>query len=283
MTPEARDAAARMLEAWAVKPTEERHWSREVSERVAFLQQVLRKAGRCRLVLGVSGGVDSLVAGKLCQLAVDGMKEEAPDAEFIAVRLPYGAQLDEDDAQAALAFIAPDRVWTVNIRPSVDALHTAVVGGRQDINHAKADFERGNVKARIRMTVQYEIAALHDGLVVGTDHNAEAITGFYTKWGDGACDLLPLRGLNKRQVRLLAEELGASHELAYKPATADLEDLRPLRSDEEALGIPYQAIDDFLERRPIDDAYLESLVRQYVGTEHKRVDPPAAQGNETCD
>lgn len=283
MTPEVRATAARMLEAWAVKPSKERDWPREVSERVAFLQQVLRDAGRCRLVLGISGGVDSLVAGKLCQLAIDGLKEEAPDAQFIAVRLPYGAQLDEDDAQAALAFIAPDRVRTVNIRPSVDALHTAVIGRQEDIHPARADFERGNVKARIRMAVQYEIAALHDGLVVGTDHNAEAITGFYTKWGDGACDLLPLRGLNKRQVRLLAEELGASHELAYKPATADLEDLRPLRSDEEALGIPYQVIDDFLEKSPIDDAYLETLVRQYERTSHKRSDPPAATGDWICD
>ena len=70
------------------------------------------------------------------------------------------------------------------------------------LSEAQIDFARGNVKARMRMIAQYEIAGLTGGLVLGTDHSAENITGFYTKHGDGACDLAPLFGLNKRQVRL---------------------------------------------------------------------------------
>ncbi|MFC4259044.1 ammonia-dependent NAD(+) synthetase [Marinobacter lacisalsi] len=275
-------AADDMLREWAVQPTEGRDWDAEITSRVRFLQQTLISAGRNRLVLGISGGVDSLVAGKLCQLAIDGLKTRDPGAAFIAVRLPYGVQADEGDAQASIAFIGPDRTDLVDIEPAVNAIHTAVMGAASS-NHdlpdeARLDFERGNVKARVRMTVQYEIAALNNGLVVGTDHNAEGITGFYTKWGDGACDLLPLRGLNKRQVRLLGKALGAGPELHEKPATADLEDLRPLRSDEEALGVTYDVIDDFLEGKAIADADLRRIKAQYLKTQHKRSDPPAAMG-----
>lgn len=271
-----------MLREWGVQPTEDRDWDAEIAKRVQFLQQTLASAGRNRLVLGISGGVDSLVAGKLCQLAIDELKTRDPDAAFIAVRLPYGVQADEGDAQASIAFIGPDRTDVVDIQPAVNAIHTAVMGAASsnyDLpDEARLDFERGNVKARVRMTVQYEIAALNNGLVVGTDHNAEGITGFYTKWGDGACDLLPLRGLNKRQVRLLGKTLGAGPELYEKPATADLEDLRPLRSDEEALGVSYDVIDDFLEGKTVADTDLRRIEAQYLKTQHKRTDPPAAMG-----
>jgi NAD+ synthase len=267
-----------MLDHWGVTPIAERDWPQEIDLRIRFLQEVLLGAGRSRLVLGISGGVDSTAAGKLCQLAIEGLRPRLPHAAFIAVRLPYGVQLDEADAQKALEFIAPDQVHTVDIQPGVDALHAAVMAMHPHMSPERADFERGNVKVRIRMTVQYEIAALNDGLVVGTDHNAEAVTGFFTKWGDGACDLLPLRGLNKRQVRRLSVALGSGLALAQKSATADLEDLRPQRLDEDALGIPYDAIDRFLEGETIAPAHLEELARQYERTAHKRCDPPAAEG-----
>lgn len=269
-----------ILAEWAVQPTEERNWDIEIAKRVSFLQNTLRNSGRSRFVLGISGGVDSFVAGRLCQLAVEGLRADGESAAFIAVRLPYGTQADEDDAKVSLSFIRPCRIDTVDIKPSVDALHTAVLSESSIVppSEAKQDFERGNVKARIRMTVQYEIAALNNGLVVGTDHNAEAVTGFYTKFGDGACDLLPLRGLNKRQVRLLARALGAPESIYQKPATADLESLRPQLLDEEALGISYEALDDFLEGKPVSEGVVEKIKAQYLKTQHKRLDQPAAMG-----
>jgi len=268
--------AGRMLQVWGVKPTEVRDWDKEVSYRVSFLKETLLNAGRSALVLGISGGVDSLVAGKLCQLAAESLRSDGHEARFIAMRLPYGRQLDEDDAQKALSFIDPDQVVTVNIQASVDAMEAVVTQECPATDHRMADFERGNVKARMRMVAQYQVSALNNGLVVGTDHNAEAVTGFFTKWGDGACDVLPLRGLNKRQVRLLAVALGASDELAYKPATADLEDLRPQLHDEAALGISYDIIDDFLEGKggPSDD--ISDLVDIYEKTQHKRCPQPEA-------
>jgi NAD+ synthase len=275
-----------ILKDWAVQPTIERNWDVEIAKRVRFLQETLQNSNRKSLVLGISGGVDSFVAGRLSQLAVEGLRGAGVKASFIALRLPYGTQLDEDAAQKSLVLIRPDITNTVDIKPAVDALHGSVINalnvliphGEEVATEAKIDFERGNVKARVRMTVQYEIAALNDGLVVGTDHNAEAVTGFYTKWGDGACDLLPLRGLNKRQVRLLARAMGAGPEIFNKPATADLESLRPQLSDEDALGIPYDVLDDFLEGKQVSDVYLMRIKDQYLKTQHKRLDQPVAMG-----
>jgi len=271
---------ADILNEWAVQPTEERNWPAEIAKRVRFLQNTLLDANRKSLVLGISGGVDSFVAGRLCQLAVEGLRAGGRDASFIAIRLPYGTQADEADAQASLDFIRPDRTDAVDIKAAVDALHSAVINAAGDNapSESRQDFERGNVKARVRMTVQYEIAALNEGLVVGTDHNAEGVTGFYTKFGDGACDLLPLRGLNKRQVRLLARALGAAPNISNKPATADLETLRPQLSDEEALGIPYDTLDDFLEGKPVSEDMIEKITAQYLKTQHKRLDQPAVMG-----
>jgi len=139
-----------------------------------------------------------------------------------------------------------------------------------DQTSAKQDFVKGNVKARMRMIAQYEIAGLLEGLVLGTDHSAENVTGFYTKYGDGACDMVPLFGLNKRQVRQLAAELGAPEQIITKIPTADLESLAPSKPDEEALGLSYDQIDDFLEGKKIDPVAEHRLIHIFLTTAHKR-------------
>lgn len=270
--------AQQILSELAVQPTEGIDWPAEIRKRVEFLQETLVGAGRFSLVLGISGGVDSLVAGRLCSLAIEELQAKDGRYHFVAVRLPYGTQQDELEARDAVVFVKSDMLLTVDIRPGVAGLHTTVVEQMPWVDEAQADFERGNLKARLRMAAQYEIAALRNGLVVGTDHNAEAVTGFYTKHGDGACDLMPLRGLNKRQVREMARQLGASPAQADKPATADLEDLRPQRGDEEALGLSYEVIDDFLEGKPVAREDLKRLVAQYERTRHKRDETPAVTG-----
>lgn len=182
-------------------------------------------------------------------------------------------QKDEDEAQLALSFIQPSHAVTVNIKAAADALHQSTLAGITGLalpNDAMTDFAKGNVKARCRMLAQYHIAALQGGLVLGTDHSAENITGFYTKWGDGACDLAPLFGLSKRQVRALARKLGAPALLVEKTPTADLECLAPQKADEAALGLSYQQIDDFLEGQPVEPTVAERLVQIYQKTQHKR-------------
>jgi NAD+ synthase len=249
----------------------------EIQRRVTFIKAKLTEAHCQTVVLGISGGVDSSLAGRLCQLAVDGLNQEkgSSDYQFIAVRLPYHVQKDEAEAQLACQFIQPSKLVTVNVHDGVVGVHNQALAGLAlaglaATDPAKADFVKGNVKARMRMIVQYEIAGLLGGLVVGTDHSAENITGFYTKWGDGACDLAPLFGLNKRQVRQLAAFLGAPEVLVKKAPTADLEEDNPQLEDEVALGLSYDEIDDFLEGKEVSQAVEDKLVSIYKRTQHKR-------------
>ncbi|MCX5192758.1 ammonia-dependent NAD(+) synthetase [Streptomyces sp. NBC_00249] len=249
---------------------------REIERRVAFLTERLTSTGLRSLVLGISGGVDSTTAGRLCQLAVERAREAGHEATFYAMRLPYGVQADEKDAQLALSFINADQVLTVDVKPASDAaLEASVAGGVafRDAHHQ--DFVQGNIKARQRMIAQYAVAGAHDGLVVGTDHAAEAVSGFFTKFGDGAADLVPLTGLTKRRVRAVADALGAPAELVWKVPTADLETLDPGKADEDALGVTYDDIDDFLEGKPVDGRAFEIIARRYRLTEHKRQLPIA--------
>ncbi|MEU7279341.1 ammonia-dependent NAD(+) synthetase [Streptomyces sp. NPDC045431] len=248
----------------------------EIERRVAFLADRLTSTGLRSLVLGISGGVDSTTAGRLCQLAVERVRATGQDATFYAMRLPYGVQADEQDAQVALDFIRADRVLTVDVKPASDAaLEASLAGGTvfRDAHHQ--DFVHGNIKARQRMIAQYAVAGAHDGLVVGTDHAAEAVSGFFTKFGDGAADVVPLTGLTKRRVRAIADALGAPASLVWKTPTADLETLSPGKPDEEALGVTYDDIDDFLEGKPVSEDAFAAIVRRYELTEHKRQLPIA--------
>ncbi|EKO3410350.1 ammonia-dependent NAD(+) synthetase [Vibrio fluvialis] len=249
----------------------------EIERRVGFIKRKLTESGCKALVLGISGGIDSTTCGRLAQLAVDALNQEhATDQyKFVAVRLPYGEQKDEDEAQLALSFIKPTYSVSVNIKAGVDGLHAAshdaLAGtGLIPSEEAKVDFVKGNVKARARMVAQYEIAGYVGGLVLGTDHSAENITGFYTKFGDGACDMAPLFGLSKRQVRQVAAALGAPDLLVHKTPTADLEELAPQKADEDALNLTYEQIDDFLEGKPVEQFVIDRLVGIYKATQHKR-------------
>lgn len=252
----------------------------EVQRRIAFIKAHLLNSGLKCLVLGISGGIDSCTLGKLAQLAIDELNnEQASDYCFIAVRLPYNVQADEHDAQMSIDFIQPSHSVAVNVQPGADAIDQQTSRALDTLgllpqSDSKRDFIKGNVKARTRMIIQYEIAGMLDGLVLGTDHSAENITGFYTKYGDGACDLAPLFGLNKRQVRQIASYLGTPEHLVYKAPTADLESLAPQKTDEQALGLTYEQIDDFLEGKVVAPEVSEKLVSIFVRTQHKRLPIP---------
>lgn len=239
----------------------------EIRRRVQFLKDYLIRTGAAGLVLGISGGQDSSLAGRLCQLAIDELAADGRPMTFIAVRLPYAVQRDEDDAQLALDFIAPQSSFVFNIERAVLGFEAEY---SQSAHKPMSDFTKGNVKARSRMIAQYALAGQNNLLVVGTDHAAEAVTGFFTKYGDGGTDILPLTGLTKRQGRALLVELGAPERLYLKSPTADLLDNDPGQTDETNLGLYYQQIDDYLEGNDVDEAIAEAIETRYRGTEHKR-------------
>ena len=242
----------------------------QIEARVQFLVDYLTSTGAAGLVLGISGGQDSTLAGRLCQLAVERIVAAGGTAQLIGVRLPYAVQADEQDARLALQFIQPTRTVDFNVK-------RAVVGFQDEFLDALGeritDFTKGNTKARARMIAQYAIAGQHSALVVGTDHAAEAVTGFFTKFGDGGADILPLTGLSKRQGRALLEHLAAPARLYEKLPTADLLDDTPGQTDEANLGLTYNDIDDFLEGKDVPDAVAEIIEARYLATRHKREAP----------
>ena len=241
----------------------------EIRKSIDFMKAYAKKHSFIRgFVLGISGGQDSTLTGKLAQMAVDELNEEAGEKKyaFIAVRLPYGVQADEKDCQDALDFIGPDKIYKVNIKDAVDASERALA----DAGIELSDFAKGNEKARERMKVQYSIAAMHNAVVLGTDHAAEAITGFFTKFGDGGADLMPLFRLNKRQGKQMLAHLNCPEHLYLKVPTADLEEDRPSLPDEVALGLTYEQIDDYLEGKDIPEEAQKVLEGHYLRSEHKR-------------
>lgn len=241
----------------------------EIRKSVDFLKAYLTKYALLKtLILGISGGQDSTLAGKLSQMAITELRTETGDQayQFVAVRLPYGKQADESDAMDAISFIQADRVFRVDVQPAVDAGVAAVEANDLVVS----DFNKGNIKARERMVAQYTIAGELHGAVVGTDHAAEAVTGFYTKYGDGGTDIDPLYRLDKRQGKAMLKALGAPKHLYQKTPTADLEDKRPALPDEVALGVTYEDIDNYLEGQTIDAAAAEKIESWYQRTAHKR-------------
>ena len=256
----------RIIDALSTKATIDP--AEEVASRVKFLRDYLMSTPAKGFVLGISGGQDSCLAGRLCQMVVEQLREQTGrEYLFIALRLPYGVQQDEEDAQRALRFITPDRTYTVNIQPAVDG---AVAAFEEATGLTMSDFNKGNQKAQERMTVHYRFGQQFDVLVVGTDHAAEAVTGFFTKFGDGGADLTPLTGLSKRQGRALLAYLGADERIYTKPPTADLLDAKPGQLDEDELRISYDAIDDYLEGRTIPPEAAQRIEQRYQITEHKR-------------
>jgi len=259
-----------IIQALHVKPQIDT--AQEVRTSVDFLKSYLLAHPFIKsLVLGISGGQDSTLTGKLCQTAISELRAETSDEsyQFIAVRLPYGVQADESDCIDAIDFIKPDQVFTVNIKNAVLASEATL----REIGIELSDFIKGNENARERMKAQYSIAGMKKGVVVGTDHAAEAVTGFFTKYGDGGTDFNPIFRLNKRQGKALLKHLGCPEHLYTKAPTADLEENRPSLPDEVALGVTYELIDDYLEGKTIDEKAASTIEGWYLRTEHKRQPP----------
>lgn len=257
-----------IIERFGVKPfidVEE-----QVSIRVDYLKQYVQKSGSTGFLIAISGGLDSAVAAGLCKRATDELSAETGRSYMtLAVFQPYGQQTDIDHSyEVAEAFQLAYKTET-NIEEAVDEIALEVEHSFKSIKMSRhlSRATKGNVMARTRMVVQYAIAQELNLLVVGTDHASEAITGFYTKWGDGAVDIEPLQSLNKRQVYQLGAHIGVPQSVLDKVPTAGLWEGQ---TDENELGITYSDINDYLECKDIDPAAKQKLEQQYLRTEHKR-------------
>ncbi len=264
-----RSLQQQVIAEMGVKP--KIHAAQEVEDRVQFLVDYALVAHARGYVLGISGGVDSSLAGRLAQLAVERLRaEHNTDATFTAVRLPFEVQADEADAQAAMDFIQPDDPHTVDIAPGVVGLEEQI---KATTGAPLTDFNRGNLKARMRMAAQYALAGERGQLVVGTDQAAESTMGFFTKFGDGGADVLPLAGLTKGQVGELLRHLGAPQRVVDKVPTADLLDGQPGRLDEDEMGVSYAHLDAYLRGETVPDETAERIEAAYLRSRHKRRTP----------
>ena len=240
--------------------TREQFIERVIYERSKFLKDYLMKSKAEGYVLGLSGGVDSFVASALVKHA--GLK-------LLSISLPYGKQYDIQDTLSCAIVLKPNNFITHNIKESVDSQISAILTNF-DINtlaEDKVNLIKGNIMARERMAVQYSYGSIYNYLVIGTDHATESITGFYTKWGDGACDIAPLSGLTKDVIYDIAKFFHAPASIIEKAPSAGLWDGQ---TDELEIGISYQAICDYLNGKDISQEDEIKLEQIYDRTEHKR-------------
>jgi NAD+ synthase len=247
-------------------------WRVARAERIAsWMRGRLASAGARGFVVGLSGGVDSAVVARLSQLA-------APGA-VLAVLLPCRSDpRDEQDAQrVATQFSIPTTI--VDLGPAYDAVLAAAERALELVPRDMRDGTEpgrvppGNIKARLRMTTLYYFANAMNYLVAGTGNKSELAIGYFTKYGDGGADLLPIGGLVKREVVALARDLKIEPDIADRPPSAGL---WTGQTDEEEIGFRYAELERYLELGPQDvpPALAMRIERLIRSSEHKRLLPP---------
>jgi NAD+ synthase len=257
----------------------------DVARRVIgdFIRAQLHQAGFERLVLGLSGGIDSGVVAFLTAEAV------GPE-RLLCVLMPYrtSSPASRSDAVAVVAALGcPSEL--VEISPIVDGLfgHDGVPGAGGPADLEASQLRRGNFMARARMAVLYDRSVTFAGLVVGTGNKTESLIGYTTIYGDAACALNPIGDLYKSQVRQLAAALGVPEAIIRKAPSADL---WPGQTDEAEAGLSYPVLDRILHwridrRRSVDEvvalgferAVVERVERLVAASEFKRQVPPVAK------
>ena len=183
----------------------------EVERRVQFLADYLTTTGTGGYILGISGGLDSTLAGRLSQLAVERVREGGGTAVFVGMRLPYRIQHDEADAVAAVDFVGADEIVTFNVAAGVDGFESEYL---KATGIALTDFTKGNTKARLRMVAQYAVAGDRGLLVIGTDHAAEVIDAIGQVAGD-VLDGLSAERVDRARTAFVKGALAGAGEPAY--------------------------------------------------------------------
>lgn len=242
----------------------------------AWLRDRLEEGGGERFVLGLSGGIDSAVVCGLCVQA-------AGADRVLGVIMPSSSQPDDAVSARKVADAFGVNTQTVDLSSITDTFYAAMPSADDLINVSSAAAEKrqqlatANVRPRLRMTTLYYIANLTRGIVVGTGNKSEAMIGYYTKYGDGGVDLLPIIDLYKYEVRAVAEEIGVPESVIVRPPSAGLWEGQ---TDEDEIGMTYEELDRTLmaletgDTSGLDAAKLKQITDLVTITNHKRIPVP---------
>mgnify|MGYP004552898767 FL=1 len=233
-----------------------RNYEKEFAQRVQFIKQVVRESGADGIVYGNSGGKDSALVGILCKAACD---------NTVGIIMPCATarnfEMDKRDGEeVAKAYGIETRYADLS---AVKSAEKAALAGVTELSPAA----EANIAPRLRMATLYAVAATENRLVSGTGNRSEGFVGYFTKWGDGACDFNPIADLTVTEIYEFLRYLKAPQCVIEKAPSAGLFDGQ---TDESEMGFTYKELDTYLDGGKIDDAALERIQRMHARSEHKR-------------
>ena len=244
----------------------------DVERLIGSIRSAVEGTGCKGVVIGLSGGIDSAVVTKLCADAIG--PEKVLNVFMPTLVTPF----DDYRATLDLANLFGTEYKVVNVQPAVDALAAVLLTDKE------TPLENGNIAARCRMIVLYNLAKKRNYIVIGTSNRSELMMGYFTKYGDGGCDVMPMAGLYKTEVRQIAKAIGVPDDIIAKPPSAGLWEGQ---TDESEMGITYAHLDRILygiydlglkdeeiaggTGFPVEE--VSDIRRRSASMEHKRMAP----------
>jgi len=233
----------------------------KIEKTVEWIRDKVHEANAKGLIVGLSGGVDSSVVAVLIKKAFD--------ENSIGVIIPIHSRLSDQEDGEKIAKSIGLNYYIVDLSEEQTKIRNKVLENlAEPINWQGAD---SNLRARLRMSTLYTFANALNYLVVGTDNAAELLTGYFTKYGDGGVDILPLARLTKKEVYEWGKYLGLPASVLEKEPSAGLWEGQ---TDEKEMGVTYNSIDDYIEGKEIPKEDREIIERLSRISEHKRKSPP---------
>ena len=237
-----------------------RDYAAETEARIGFIREQLKKSGAAGIVYGNSGGKDSALVGILCRMACENTVGIAMPCES---RRNYEEDM-ADGLEVAAKFGIPCRKLDLT---ELKRLFVRTLEPVTELNAAAAT----NINPRLRMTALYAVAAAENRLVAGTGNLSERYVGYFTKWGDGACDFNPIGDLNVTEVYEFLRYLGAPEAILTKAPSAGLFEGQ---TDEKEMGVTYAEIDAAIAGKSVRQEAEEIIIRRHAASAHKRRMPP---------
>lgn len=241
-----------------------RDYNAELKNRIAFIQQCLNEAKATGIVYGNSGGKDSTLVGILCKLACD---------NTVGLIMPCRTMRNYNEDKSHAELVAEQfgiETKVVDILPAFNEIQKAA----KNVT-TPTDIALANMAPRLRMTMLYTVAASENRLVAGTGNRSEGYMGYFTKWGDMACDFNPIADLTVTEIYEFLRFLKAPPCILEKPPSAGLYEGQ---TDEGELGITYKTIDTYLLGGTVKDKELSIIEKYHKASQHKRTMPKVYGG-----